>query len=137
MRKQLYGTDLGVENPDFQLVQSVVMDAIVKQPGVKSIIGGGDSAAAAIPTLARADRFSWISTGGVASMELLEGKELQDWLLLQINNLNRMKGLGQSPNLSINHGLSSKTRWLSVLYYAEFHQLLQPTQLCGGGTIEF
>ncbi|COS95578.1 phosphoglycerate kinase [Streptococcus pneumoniae] len=32
-----------------KLVQSVcVMDAIVKQPGVKSIIGGGDSAAAAI-----------------------------------------------------------------------------------------
>ncbi len=29
------------ENPDFQLAIGV-MDAIVKQPGVKSIIGGGD-----------------------------------------------------------------------------------------------
>ena len=63
------------ENPDFQAGAIGVMDAIVKQPGVKSIIGGGDSAAAAI-NLGRADKFSWISTGGGASMELLEGKVL-------------------------------------------------------------
>ena len=63
------------ENPDFQAGTIGVMDAIVIQPGVKSIIGGGDSAAAAI-NLGRADKFSWISTGGGASMELLEGKEL-------------------------------------------------------------
>ena len=63
------------ENPDFQAGTIGVMDAIVKQPGVISIIGGGDSAAAAI-NLGRADKFSWISTGGGASMELLEGKEL-------------------------------------------------------------
>ncbi|HEM6287668.1 TPA: phosphoglycerate kinase [Streptococcus suis] len=63
------------ENPDFQAGTIGVMDAIVKQPGVKSIIGGGDSAAAAIK-LGRADKFSWISTGGGASMELLEGKVL-------------------------------------------------------------
>ena len=63
------------ENQDFQAGTIGVMDAIVKQPGVKSIIGGGDSAAAAI-NLGRADKFSWISTGGGASMELLEGKVL-------------------------------------------------------------
>ena len=63
------------ENPDFQAGTIGVMDAIVKQPGVKSIIGGGDSAAAAI-NLGYADKFSWISTGGGASLELLEGKEL-------------------------------------------------------------
>ncbi|MBF0805707.1 MULTISPECIES: phosphoglycerate kinase [unclassified Streptococcus] len=63
------------ENPDFQAGTIGVMDAIVKQPEVKSIIGGGDSAAAAI-NLGRADKFSWISTGGGASMELLEGKVL-------------------------------------------------------------
>ncbi|MFX3810221.1 phosphoglycerate kinase, partial [Streptococcus suis] len=45
------------ENPDFQAGTSGVMDAIVKQPGVKSIIGGCDSAAAAI-NLGRADKFS-------------------------------------------------------------------------------
>ncbi|WNZ88208.1 phosphoglycerate kinase [Streptococcus iniae] len=63
------------ENPDFQAGTIGVMDSIVKQPGVKSIIGGGDSAIAAI-NLGRADKFSWISTGGGASMELLEGKIL-------------------------------------------------------------
>lgn len=63
------------ENPDFQAGTVGLMDAIVKQPGVKSIIGGGDSAAAAI-NLGYAEKFSWISTGGGASMELLEGKVL-------------------------------------------------------------
>ena len=63
------------ENPDFQVGTIGVMDSIVKQPGVKSIIGGGDSAAAAI-NLGYAEKFSWISTGGGASMELLEGKVL-------------------------------------------------------------
>lgn len=63
------------ENPDFQAGTIGVMDAIVAQPGVKSIIGGGDSASAAI-NLGYEDKFSWISTGGGASMELLEGKAL-------------------------------------------------------------
>ena len=63
------------ENPDFQAGTIGVMAAIVKHPGVISIIGGGDSAAAAI-NLGRAAKFSWISTGGGASMELLEGKVL-------------------------------------------------------------
>ena len=63
------------ENPDFQAGTVGLMEAIVKQPGVKSIIGGGDSAAAAI-NLGYAEKFSWISTGSGAPMELLEGKVL-------------------------------------------------------------
>ncbi|MFV0555876.1 MAG: phosphoglycerate kinase [Lactovum sp.] len=63
------------ENPDFQAGTIGVIDAIVAQPGVKSIIGGGDSAAAAI-NFGYSEKFSWISTGGGASMELLEGKVL-------------------------------------------------------------
>lgn len=50
------------ENPDFQAGTIGVMDAIVKQPGVKSIIGGGDSAAAAI-NLGRAET-NFMATGG-------------------------------------------------------------------------
>ena len=44
------------------------------------------------------------------------------------------RGWDKSPSLSIVFGLSSKTQWLSGLYYADFICFYSPTQLCGGGT---
>ena len=44
------------------------------------------------------------------------------------------RGWDKSPSLSIIFGLSSKTKWLSGLYYADFISFYSPTQLCGGGT---
>ena len=45
-----------------------------------------------------------------------------------------LRGWDKSPSLSIAFGLSSKTQWLSGLYYADFISFYSPTQLCGGGT---
>lgn len=52
-----------------------VCEAIKDNPEAISIIGGGDSAAAAI-SLGYQDQFSHISTGGGASLEFIEGKDL-------------------------------------------------------------
>ena len=51
-----------------------------------------------------------------------------------IRKLYKMRGWDKSPSLSIVFGLSSKTQWLSGLYYADFISFYSPTQLCGGGT---
>jgi len=63
------------EFENFKQGTESVAKAIVKQPGVFSVIGGGDSAAAAIK-LGFEDKFTHISTGGGASLTYMEGKVL-------------------------------------------------------------
>ena len=65
------------EFENFQHGTKAVAEAVaeVKANGGTSIIGGGDSVAA-INKFGLADKMSWISTGGGASMELVEGKAL-------------------------------------------------------------
>ena len=63
------------EMPPFDEGTKVVAQAIADSGSV-SIIGGGDSAAA-IQQLGFADKVSHVSTGGGASLEMLEGKKFE------------------------------------------------------------
>ncbi|MBQ6452476.1 MAG: phosphoglycerate kinase [Solobacterium sp.] len=63
------------EKPEFAKGTIEICKALAELEGATTIIGGGDSASAA-KNLGYAEKFSHISTGGGASLEYMEGKEL-------------------------------------------------------------
>ncbi|AKD05206.1 phosphoglycerate kinase [Pontibacter korlensis] len=87
-RTILWNGPMGVfEMPNFSVGTQTVAEAVVAATanGAYSLIGGGDSAAA-VNQLGYADRVSYVSTGGGALLEYMEGKTLPGVAAIERND---------------------------------------------------
>ena len=77
------------EVPDFRKGSEDILHSMIKatKKGTTTIIGGGDSASL-VNKLGQAEELSFVSTGGGATIELLEGKQLPG-----VKNLSEIKDL--------------------------------------------
>jgi phosphoglycerate kinase len=69
------------EIPDFREGTRGVGEAIASS-GAYTLVGGGDTTAA-IESVGLAGRFTWVSTGGGATLEYLEGRQLPGVAILK------------------------------------------------------